>query len=1279
MTLTNEQGLALLYLRGKPNITTRVFMRCDVRGTLTTALNNATTTTFVIDAVVSAQVQVGDILQVGSEDMLVKSKNGVTVTVERQYAGTQWRSPGWPANAALWVWRDFTARPGFEHGIIPPARVKTSLEKSLYRYETSIGDLEAQNGDRFWDRVTLENGFASYQYHWLRIYTNAAGGHRDDLRAVATVLFDDVRTDSTTRAKIKTVGLGYLLKALFSEELANGRELYAYMPTWYLVQMLLEAVDQFRSDGTNADGVGLPVHWRWDISSTAGRQIPLPNGKKTISHFGRFNEFAWSQTNSTPPTRETRDTSVGNLGAGLFCTAICYDPQVTPANAITSGTNTGRIYAGISNEIWEFNPATGRGAKRVTSLVSSALRIRRLWYNPLDTAIAAGKPHLCGAMWMDRPASSSNTGYNQRVEGNAADATENMRLFSFDGTTYLFSRSVTKAFAGTHCFRDGSAGGILGTYISGGPFSENVSLPFRQKIYADTTAGRVSLASQIRQNSGSGGFNPPYRSDPEFFDTQEPTPGAITANLNLDAEGWEPNIGIVEETLIEEDEASAVAPERVEMSHFGVSGLGASTGHLRFTMGQQGAVAFCGTIGNLGGTKLQNGGIAYWTMDTATGILSLNLWKIVDGSNAVLLTLASKDEQPYCMAGWIDPTGSNVLAYGSVTWTAAAADSTAQLYGVTAAGVRASLLTVANLTAYWTPLWMGIVRNGNTGYVVCSLFNRNQNADSPSFRNYALIRLTIGTTVAFSATNLRSSLIHAITPFGTAGLAWAIDCAGHLIQIDATTGASMTITALDSAYPPVDGEHWSACEQLAAVDATTVYGVSAPVFPYNDVRGGATEGLFVAWQHGTTITDVLEIAEFRGKPIEKCLAELAFCARTYWGFNARGDFIWKDRVQTATPKITLDRRMGDATFWKERGYNDVQNVVEIVPSAMEWGQIKWDMHLTNESTIKSRDLIEVTVTTKSRKQVNLRCIQAGRPGVAKFAYMTLDGSLTARLSQSKIAGSYASVTITPTFASASGPYSEVAGSADLRKKFQILVGSIVRIGTYEGSITSVAAFGQDALTLGISPNFVVGVGDSYYTGFPIEIVGPYSHRWTFATSPAADGADTFTPTTQFKEIGSGKEWATGILLRFVEPHDDLRDPNYNSEAFSVGDRIVITSEGLVLKEQPAAKITRTSLDAAQNRDRKPWRDTQGPVTVRRGTALADVIQDAEFRPRFHFGADCAGLLPFLDPFDVVRIIDPDTIPVELNASNQMDCTITSVEHDLLGSETDLVLLGAQHE
>lgn len=1276
--LTADEILKDLWLQREIGVRVKVFMRCDLVGTLANSINNSTNTTIVVDAVVWNQVKVGDLLQIGKEAMLVTAKTGSTILfVVRQYAGTVFESPGYPSDTGVWVWRDFTERPGFrDHCIFPPASVKTSYDRGLYRFETTVGELRARNDDRFWDSTTLEQGFSSYRNHWIRFYGVRRYGGAFDMRAIGTVLFDDVSTDASGEARISTMGMGSLLKEFYEADAANGRENFAYMPTWYLVKMLLSQVDEFQSGGENSPGATIPLHWHRQLDTRRGRQIPLPAGTRTISHFGRCDEFYPLQGEFSYGWSIRNDHS-GVSGNGFYGTAECYDPQVTPANAKTPGSNTGRVFYGVANEIWEFNPANGARAKCVAIANNPTLRIRRLWYNMDDTTITAGKPRIAGAAWLDRPASSSNSGYNVRIEGNAADVTTNMTVFTFDGTTFPRFSDITKAYAGTHCFRDADAGGVIGS-VTTSPGMENLSLPFRQRIYGEYPSAAIGVMSELRQGLGGGADpqDPPWRRDPD-----DPANGTA---INLDANGYDANPGIVIETQREADQL--VVPN-TDMSHWRITGAAGSGKHLRFTMGQQGCVSFCSA--NFATNDVENGAIAYWQMDTTTGILSLKLWKIKTLATATLLTLGSKDEQPICMQGCrAQQFSTTILAYGSVTWTQTAADSTAQLYQVTATGTRTSLLTTANFPSYWTPLWIGMEAYGGGHYVAVSCYNRDLNSDSPNFRNYCCFRVLLDTTTAFSASNLRQSMIHAITSVGMTPAAgsvlWALDTGGPLLKIDPSSGVSMVITTVDRGFAPVDGEHWCAAEQLAPVDNDTCYGISAPFYPYNDVRGGQTDGLFVAWQYASTMTDVLEIADFKksdgsGKSLEDGMKELMFASQTYYGFDRNGDFVLKDRVQASAPRIKLDRHRGDASFSKRRGYKDIENVVKIVPSVFEWGPIRVDVHLTQESKIKSREWVEAAVTTPIRKAVQLRCVQPGRPGAARFSYMTLEATLHCVLTQQYTNGSFSGIQITPMFASASGPYNE----SDLdgrRAKYQIPNGSVIRIGAYEGTISTVVVGGTDSLSVSVTPAFVVSSLDVFRPGFPVTITSPYSHRWQSVSSAATGGTDIFAPTTQFKEIGAGTSWATGVLMRFVEAHDDGRDPNYNQEAFALGDRIVITSDGLVLRDQPAAAVERTNLDGSQKREKRPWRGVQGPVSIRRADALADVILANGYRPRFRFEGAVEGLVPFLDIFDVITYRDLDLIPSSIDVDHEMDLTIEGIT-DSLGNtmRSTLSLLGAAHE
>lgn len=1273
MALTTYEQLFALY-NDPTGLTYSVhtFIRADQVGNINAAITNNATTSVQVNtspsgASTKSNIEVGDILQIADEDMLVESLGaGGQVGVQREYAGTAFQSPGYPAGTGTWIWKDFTDRVENQHGIAAISSLERRFEYALNTYGTTAGSVKALNTDRFWDDLSLiPIGLSSFRHRWIRFYIRAwRGGVAVDHRAIATLLIEDVTTDESDYATLKLMGIGSLLRnKAEASSTRQGREWYTYTPTSLVVEALLASVEGLRTTGTGALA-GLPLHWRRSLSAAASRTIALPASTYAISAHGKVTDFG--KPSSTADFLARNVGVPGGSMAGGYASAMAWDPQVTGANTVTGDPATvGRLYVGVGPDIWEFDPETREG-KVAISNAGSGKRIRRLWYCALDTATAT-KPKIYGAAWGDYASTVADQAYAERAVAAI--------LFSWNGGAALTnSTSIANFWPGTHFFRDGAAvsfgAGGVGAQPSMGignatiASTESIPLPFAQFIYSHSDTAWSSANSSVifsKRSSLTAGNTDRTKADGILDQGIELMPG-----VGYPSDGY----GAA---------AAAVNLKGFDVVHFNNT----DRMNCRFTLGQQGACCLYST-NTARNNAADTGAIVYCDINTTTGIISVNSWEPVSGTGVVgIKVCATKEEQPCAMAGNGDQACANaqhILFVGTMLWSESG-NSRGKIYKYIDLGTETTYYDGnADAVKYYSPLWLAYIHvSSAVNGILTSTYRRDKSGDADQFGYYA--GLTSATVTNWSPTYSAASLLHAATwnKFSIDESAFAMDTAGRLVRIvfNATTCAITSVTPQDRGFCPIEGETWSATDQLAIFSSQECYGISSPVWPFgNDIRQGRADGLYILWKLAGELWDTYDLGYFEDKTIEEALGDLAFASNAVWSFDAdgRGNFSFTDRVSSASPLFQLGGIQDRISSIARRpGYDEIENPVEITPWTIRSGEIKARVDLSAQSTLSSAsEPIDVQSPDNKQKMMQLTCVQAGRIGSARFK-VQIEGGTIKTLTTTTYAASAATTTIDvmPLGDAAAGPYLETT-AAQLNRKHQIPIGSRIRLpdGT-ERTISAISTPTDYTMTLTIA-SWTPSV--NIYAGSTVEIYGEVDRQASDYTITTSDPNGTYllTSSYEWQEIGSGEAWATGCLIRFREPPDDGVDVNYNETAWNFGDRIVIEVPGLEVVANSSAKITAFDADASRQFGKKALTTERGRLPARKCIYVADVRKDANAVPRWIYTINTT-LLPFVPLFSVLTAYSPKLIRT---APYTDDVTIRSMRFDLTRGRTVIEAIGS---
>jgi len=1270
VALTYPQQLQALYAAPGVLSQVAVYIRADIVATLTGTLDvgtgkmvggNFSPASFI------SELRSGDILQIENEDMLITALSGPDIIIRRGYADTT--EVAHSAFITVWRWVDFTDRIGMQHGIESVSSLRRSFEKSIDKFETSSGRLRAMNLDRFWDKVTPPPGFSSYRHKWVRFYIKTMrGGVLTHVRALSTMLLSDIKTDDSPTAELSLIGIGSLLRApTESESLKLGREHYAYTPTSMIVEGLLSSIDEFRVPAEQ-DFTGIPTHWRDTLRQRAARTISLPSGTFAVSHFGKPAAFIKQNGGFAHPWLDRNLSTLSSGVAGNYPSAMVYDPQVVGVGNVFTGdtARAGRLFLGIGSSIYEFDPITLESTLRFFN-ATGGQRIRRLWYNALDTT-TAGKPKICGLAWSDYPLVLSNNTWSARSVGAT--------LFRWNGASGILDRSqvVNTLWPGTHVMRKGDATGLGGNTVDDAAQGENIALPFPQKLGWPTGSGlgTTYLVGGIRQylksappagEPGSNGF----RLRDQSGGSQEPY-----------------DIGIVYEAVTDSERGTPAALNKSYWAIAFANTVSAEGGHnVKYALGQMGAAAYVGDP--LGITAWATGGaIVYCDLNTTNGVPTIKTWNVMDGTGSTLQTLTAGD-QPISMCGndgaWA--TGP-VGAYGFIRWSETG-DSQSFIESFTM-GAIISVWDGTDVGSYLTPIWMKLLAGtGSTKRtLITTFFSRNNVGLSDMFHMRGFLADTLYSGITMDVAI--ASIPHAFTAVpGQTRQAFALDSAGRLMKFEVKdSDGKIDTTAtqvLDRGFAPVDGEHWSATLELAALTANKVYGISSPTWPFgDDIRGDVHDGMYIAWKYDSDLMDNTELAYFKDKTLEEAMGDLAFAGAAVWGFDndGRGNFLFDDRIKTGAGIV----RFGGGTdlstrLSKRRGYEEVENQVEITPYTFRSGTITADIDLTSESTLKaSPELLEVQAPDPKEKLVSLKCIQGGRVGTARFSYYLQGGTLKGWLSNTYAGGVATGVVfVSGGGKSLGGPHNELDASGDLQRELQIPKNSVIRLpdGT-ERTITNISGASTGFLTLSLSSNWTPA--STVYAGSPVEIDLEVDRSYAGSTSAAAgDGKDVLVSSFEWQELGAGKDWRSGILIRFSEPPDDGYDINYNESSWHEGDRITIKIPGIEVVANDNAKVTAFDADAIRKYGKRVFSTQRGNLLARKALYIGQSRLTQNKQPRWIWSIDTA-LAPYVSLWDRVEVYSPDLVPTDPHVET---VTVRAITHDIARARSVIEAIGAVHD
>lgn len=1216
----------------------------------------------------------GDILQVADEDMLVTAEDKTfgLVYVKRQFANTTYQGQGYPYFTAAWTWKDFTDRIDSNHGIDALSTIRRSFERKMNNYESSVANVRALNTDRFWDSVVPPLGVSSYRARWIRFYLHTRRGSLEvDVRRLCTMLIDDVSTDDGPYATLKLKGIGSLLQQdTDASDAKAGREWFAYTPTSLLVEALLNKTDYGRTGGSQIEA-GIPIHIKRHLTQKAYRTIPVDEA--TVSHWGRVGAIR----RPSPYTGGTQDwlmpdllrPSTPNI-AGAFVSAMEWDPQVTgPGNVYTGDPSTvGRLYLGIGSDLWEFDPRTGDARPVLQNLMGVGRRIRRLWYNSLDTALA-GQPHILGAAWPDYPtAVPASDAYSYRIVSGL--------LFRWNGGFGLTSSTqIDRMFPGTHCFRKGQVSSLGGGTAGAPSWGENIAVPFSETLGAriQNTAKLMGSITGRDGDADTAGNALPYR----------------TATLGP-SETYAFAPGVVSEAVDVNGDAIALNKSYFALTFAAPSG--ANGGHnYRFTLGQHGA---CEYLGDPAGVQAwcDQGAIAYCEMDIVTGIITVKAWEPSSGTTTTLKTMAADYEQPISMAGNLGLTSAGpALFLGYMEWSETGA-SVAWIRQFSLAAVESAVYdgttdAGAGGSTYYSPTWMACVpRLSTAAHLVVTWFKRDRVGETNMFGHKAY--QTFPFTNA-SPAYLSVSMLHAVThERGAINSARALDTAGRFVQLDIDPATSIiTTTVLDRGFAPVDGEPWSACNKLAkgesSAGVSTWYGCSSPAWPFGyDIRDGKRDGQYVLWKHDKNMWDSYEIGYFEGETIEEALAHLAFGSLSVWGFDwdGGGNFRFDDRVQSGTAVVQFGGGSDRITkVARRRSYDEIENPVELQPWVLRSGEISARVDLTSSSTISSAsEPIDVQSPDNKKKMIVLTCVQGGRVGVAKFkAYVEAGTYKTITTQTYPAMVPVSQVEVLFGGLSAAGPWNEWT-NADRNRQLQIPAYSVVTLpdNTKIGLGFAVIEVGF-VLYLSLSSPWTPQA--TAYAGSPISIDLEIASRASdYSVSPSnPNGGYVLTSDFGWQEIGAGQPWATGVLVKFRQAYDRRKNTGAGSEVgygeavWSFGDRIVIDVPGLEASANGSAKVRAFDAVGISKYGTKALRTNSGKLSPRRALRIANARLAQNKYPRWVYTVTTF-FAPHIRLFDRVRVYSPKLIRT---SPYWEDTTVRKIEHDLRAGQTVLECVG----
>lgn len=1279
-----------------------VYFRCDLLD------SNFTTS----QQLFKAEIEIGDILQVADEDMLVVDKPSVLgdqgVLVQRAYAGTSIPSAGHYFGTPIWVWKNFSDHISSDKGIASVSALRRGFERAHDHFGTHSATVRAINaGRRFWDTVQPPTGFETYRHTWIRFYLKTLAGHRiADHRALSTMLIKDIETDDSAFATLRLEGLGSLVRiAAEASGTRACREWLVHDPTFGVVGNLLSQVQEFR--GVGSDPVwGIPPHWQRALAARSSRTISLPSATYAISTHGRPEEWHKGEladwdTDPDPTVEASVDWLLRNcFTPQIPCTAICWDPQATGAGKVMTGdpSTVGRIYFAMGyEEIHEFDPIT-RESKRVVFSIPNITSgvVRMLKYNPLDGS-DPGTPKILGvAVKHVQPPPVTNTAFTNR--------TPNMCLFQWNGPNVGFSstKAITNGWPGFHFWRHGRdvanlsvAGQPAATCKVVGPVPaippqavEGIRVPISHYVYGESNA--------VYPNAGF----------PAIYST-------IGLGL-VDRAKYDGRLrdGILLQTGAQAERTfggnNAAVYERV--ADYTVVKYNSTTGmNLKFTYGQQGAFDTCGDY-NSGNSIMAVGAIIYCEMTNATtGEISMKMWSPNTGiiTNIKTFNTAPGEEQPCCVTGrYIDTSsveGQLFCFVGWMQWKETNVVSASFIKGyrinsVTETPAEQAVYdsTTDTLSAFYTPLWMcALDRNTATNdpHLIVTWFKRDHNIDYSAggdgtgytkkyaYRAYNAFPFT--DAVPASNSFKSDSCVHAITAVpGVARTAFAVDSAGRLVKLVTNdTTAVVSVTPIDTGEPPVSGEPWSATKDLAVAGENKCFGISSPTWiPHEDTRGPASNdtrqfgGFYILWKLDDNLWDTIEYAYYKDKTIEEALGDVAFATNAVWGFdnNGRGDFNMFDRFPSGSPIITLDSADRTTRMKKRRGYMEIENQCEVTPWFPKIGSVHIDVALNRRYPNKGPIAPEVRTTNLKQQTVVLTCLKGGKVNQAQFSAYVKGGVIKAFLVESHAAGSSdGKPLLAPAYREANHGYSSL-----YHETIGVTPGARIRFP--DGQLLAISSDnheGWEQGTMGVDVDGAWTPQADFPAGSPVEIDLRMETAGRSITTTAPDGSYVLTSSYEWQEVGLGQDWATGVMVRFPEPDDDGQNIDRNEVAWEQGEIITITVDGVTVEKDENSKVTSFDATSVAKYGKRTLATARGVLSPRRGLFVADVRVAAGGRPRWLWSVDTR-LLPFIQIGHVLTLKNPKLIPTSPFTE---DVIVREVEHSPRSKRSLLECIGAPHD
>lgn len=386
---------------------------------------------------------------------------------------------------------------------------KTEVVVAGNTFITSIQSVTVDNNDGFWDNPdqwgdlqNIRGEAATFELSQLgqeivldklRCKFTIELVHADDSIEEGTLgvfRIKNVKTNNNTgKAELIIADQSFFLKKLDAAEVKNGRSWYEQRPVKFLIQELLKQEPLFiDSDGELLTNFNFP-----DVV-----RIPTSDTTRVLSSYGRPPEF---------------DGSRWNDGLGLFCRALVWGAVNMSDASLSVHDGNNRLFLGLDNELWLWNPATDEYTKLAT-LVSGSQKIRHLFIVG-ETIYGASMEDPNGSEWRSFGTffklSPAGTAF-ERFSGGSQETNVNM----YNSQMNYRRGRLAQETGFTPLTQEPDIFPMLGAANNQTGAGENLLLPFSQKLKSLAIDG-VALELQ----AGIFTSNSPSTIDVDDIDASE--------------------------------------------------------------------------------------------------------------------------------------------------------------------------------------------------------------------------------------------------------------------------------------------------------------------------------------------------------------------------------------------------------------------------------------------------------------------------------------------------------------------------------------------------------------------------------------------------------------------------------------------------------------------------------------------------------------------------------------------------------------------------------------